>query len=287
MRDLDVLLYQAQNAVDGGAYKLIQCDFAYNSNHIEGSTLTPEQTRSIFERGTVSGVARVRDVIEAANHFRCVDYVLAHADDPLTEGLVKRLHAILKRGTDDDFDGLCPVGEYKRVPNYIEYGASIVKTAAPDEVEARISALLARYEGQILSRVQSGDESEELAALAEFHVEFESIHPFGDGNGRVGRLLLFKECLRADVAPVLISEDLRQFYLRGIDMFRKGEPGYLIDTFGTASDRFESRYREPISSFADALEDLHAHDVVAQTDPGHDHPAPDASHISPFKARHR
>lgn len=213
----------------GGIYHKTQIDLTYNSNHIEGSRLTREQTRYIFETNTIgiaNEVLNVDDVVETANHFRCVDLVIDHAAAPLTEPFLKNLHLVLKNGTSDSRQDWFAVGDYKKFPN--EVGGR--PTTPPEEVAPRMRALLAAYRAQ-------GEKT--LADLLDFHVQFERIHPFQDGNGRVGRLLLFKECLRYGIVPFLIEEDLKLFYYRGLQEWDR-EPGYLTDTGLTAQDRYKA-----------------------------------------------
>lgn len=213
----------------GGIYHKTQIDLTYNSNHIEGSRLTREQTRYIFETNTIgiaNEVLNVDDVVETANHFRCVDLVIDHAAAPLTEPFLKNLHLVLKNGTSDSRQDWFAVGDYKKFPN--EVGGR--PTTPPEQVAPRMRALLAAYRAQ-------GEKT--LADLLDFHVQFERIHPFQDGNGRVGRLLLFKECLRYGIVPFLIEEDLKLFYYRGLQEWDR-EPGYLTDTCLTAQDRYKA-----------------------------------------------
>ena len=213
----------------GGIYHKTQIDLTYNSNHIEGSRLTREQTRYIFETNTIgiaNEVLNVDDVVETANHFRCVDLVIDHAAAPLTEPFIKNLHLVLKNGTSDSRKDWFAVGDYKKLPN--EVGGR--PTTPPEQVAPRMRALLASYRAQ-------GEKT--LADLLDFHVQFERIHPFQDGNGRVGRLLLFKECLRYGIVPFLIEEDLKLFYYRGLQEWDH-EPGYLTDTCLTAQDRYKA-----------------------------------------------
>ena len=213
----------------GGIYHKTQIDLTYNSNHIEGSRLTREQTRYIFETNTIgiaNEVLNVDDVVETANHFRCVDLVIDHAAAPLTEPFLKNLHLVLKNGTSDSRQDWFAVGDYKKLPN--EVGGR--PTTPPEQVAPRMRALLASYRAQ-------GEKT--LADLLDFHVQFERIHPFQDGNGRVGRLLLFKECLRYGIVPFLIEEDLKLFYYRGLQEWDH-EPGYLTDTCLTAQDRYKA-----------------------------------------------
>lgn len=240
---VDVLRYQRDNSIDGNAYKGCQCDFAYNSNHIEGSTLTHDQTVQIFDRGSFTGSAKVDDIIEARNHFDAFDLILDTYAEPLCDEYLFALHRQLKKGTSDADNPLMSIGAYKKVSNVISSGLTGIETAKPHEVADKVDELLRSYEGN--GRADLGD-------LAAFHHRFESIHPFSDGNGRVGRLLLFKECLRNDLIPLIVTEDLREFYIRGLREFDR-EPGYLVDTLGFAQDRFEAAYIPMIAEFQDAM----------------------------------
>ena len=203
--------------------------FTYNSNHIEGNRLTHDQTRYIFETNTIgfeSGAVNVDDVVETANHFRCIDMVIDNAMYPLSETLIKRLHLTLKNGTSDSRKDWFSVGEYKRVPN--EVGGR--DTTAPEKVEAEISELLSSY---------NAIQNHTLEQIIAFHHDFECIHPFQDGNGRIGRLILFKECLKNNIVPFIIEDNLKMFYYRGLHEWNH-ENGYLVDTCLTAQDRFKA-----------------------------------------------
>ena len=226
---LEALREQMSCGLKGGIYHRTQVDLTYNSNHIEGSRLTKEQTRYIFETKTmgVSGVPiRVDDIIETTNHFRCIDFIIEQAEEPLSEGLIKRLHALLKRGTSDADRSWFAVGDYKRLPN--EVGGR--ETVAPEEVAVSMRALLREYNG--IGKVVLED-------ILDFHHRLEVIHPFQDGNGRVGRLIMFKECLAHGIVPFIITEELKMFYYRGLDRWKQ-TPGYLIDTCLTAQDQYKS-----------------------------------------------
>ena len=226
---LEALREQMSCGLKGGIYHRTQVDLTYNSNHIEGSRLTKEQTRYIFETKTlgVSGEPiRVDDIIETSNHFRCIDFIIEHAEKPLSEGLIKRLHALLKRGTSDADRSWFAVGDYKRLPN--EVGGR--ETVAPEEVAVAMRALLREYNG--IGKVVLED-------ILDFHYRLEVIHPFQDGNGRVGRLIMFKECLAHGIVPFIITEELKMFYYRGLDRWKQ-TPGYLIDTCLTAQDQYKS-----------------------------------------------
>ena len=226
---LSVLQREKQSHLPGGIYHRVQIDLTYNSNHIEGSRLSREQTRFIFETNTIGiekQAVNVDDVVETANHFRCIDLVIDDANRALSQTMIKRLHEILKSGTSDSRQDWFAVGEYKKLPN--EVGGQ--ETAAPEDVENRMRALLNAYNAKTRKTLHD---------LLDFHVQFESIHPFQDGNGRVGRLILFKECLKNDIVPFIITDDLKMFYYRGIREW-KTEPGYLTDTCLTAQDHFKA-----------------------------------------------
>lgn len=226
---LSVLQREKQSRLPGGIYHRVQIDLTYNSNHIEGSRLSREQTRFIFETNTIGiekQAVNVDDVVETANHFRCIDMVIDDANHVLSQAMIKRLHEILKSGTSDSRQDWFAVGEYKKLPN--EVGGQ--ETVAPEDVENRMRALLNAYNAKTRKTLRD---------LLDFHVQFESIHPFQDGNGRVGRLILFKECLKNDIVPFIITDDLKMFYDRGIREW-KTEPGYLTDTCLTAQDHFKA-----------------------------------------------
>lgn len=226
---LSVLQREKQSRLPGGIYHRVQIDLTYNSNHIEGSRLSREQTRFIFETNTIGiekQAVNVDDVVETANHFRCIDMVIDDANRALSQAMIKRLHEILKSGTSDSRQDWFAVGEYKKLPN--EVGGQ--ETVAPEDVENRMRALLNAYNAKTRKTLRD---------LLDFHVQFESIHPFQDGNGRIGRLILFKECLKNDIVPFIITDDLKMFYYRGIREW-KTEPGYLTDTCLTAQDHFKA-----------------------------------------------
>lgn len=225
---LEILKQEKSGKVSGGIYHKIQIEFTYNSNHIEGSRLTHDQTRYIYETNTI-GVANetfnVDDIVETANHFRCIDMVIDQAAYVMTEKFIKELHAVLKNGTSDSRKDWFVVGGYKKLPN--EVGG--VETVAPEQVHEEIQKLLKSYNQ---SKTKTMDE------ILDFHVRFERIHPFQDGNGRVGRLLLLKECLKNNVVPFIIDESLKMFYYRGLHEWNR-EKGYLRDTCLTAQDQFK------------------------------------------------
>lgn len=226
---LVALREQMESKMRGGIYHRTQIDLTYNSNHIEGSRLSKEQTRYIYETNTIGvtdEAVSVDDIIETTNHFRCIDFIIEHAEEPLTEEMIKRLHAILKAGTSDADRPWFAVGEYKRLPN--EVGGK--ETAAPEDVPAAMRALLQEYTGK--RRVS-------LEEILDFHYRMEMIHPFQDGNGRVGRLIIFKECLAHHIVPFIITEELKMYYHRGLDRWEEVR-GYLLDTCLTAQDRYRA-----------------------------------------------
>lgn len=224
----DVLRTEKASGTKGGIYHKVQIELTYNSNHMEGSRLTHDQTRYIYETNTIgveAGTVNVDDIVETANHFRCIDMVIDSAGQMLSEPFIKTLHRTLKNGTSDSRKDWFAVGEYKKIPN--EVGGR--DTTAPEEVPTEMKQLLASYN-------RKPDKT--LEDLIAFHVAFESIHPFQNGNGRVGRLILFKECLKNDIVPFIIDEDLKLFYYRGLHEWNT-ERGYLIDICLSAQDKFK------------------------------------------------
>ena len=222
------LKQEKDSAISGGIYHKIQIEFTYNSNHIEGSKLTHDQTRYIFETNTIgveNDALNVDDIIETANHFKCIDMIINNAKYKLTEKFIKQLHYTLKSGTSDSRKDWFNVGEYKKLPN--EVGGK--ETAKPEDVATKIKALLKDYNQK---------EEHTLEEIIDFHYSFETIHPFQDGNGRVGRLIMFKECLKNNIVPFIIDEDLKMFYYRGLSEWNN-EKGYLTDTCLAAQDKFK------------------------------------------------
>lgn len=225
---LEVLRREKKAHISGGIYHKIQIDLTYNSNHMEGSRLTHDQTRYIFETNTigVDTVLNVDDILETANHFRCIDYIIDRTNDIVSESMLKQLHLLLKSGTSDARQSWFAVGAYKKLPN--EVGGK--RTVEPEEVDAAIKALLADY---------NAVKTKTLDEILDFHHRFESIHPFQDGNGRIGRLILLKECLRNGIVPFIITDELKMFYYRGLQEWPK-ERGYLRDTCLTAQDAMKA-----------------------------------------------
>ena len=226
---LAILQREKSSKYAGGIYHKTQIDLTYNSNHIEGSRLTHDQTRYIFETNTLgieNEVLNVDDVIETANHFRCIDTIIDHAKAPLTEKFIKELHGILKTGTSDSRKDWFAVGDYKKLPN--EVGGR--ETALPEDVSRQMKALLTAYKDK---------KEKTLEDILDFHVKLERIHPFQDGNGRVGRLIMFKECLKYNIVPFIIEDTLKWYYYRGLAEW-DNEKGYLTDTCLTAQDRYKA-----------------------------------------------
>lgn len=226
---LEALKREKASKISGGIYHKIQIDLTYNSNHIEGSRLTHDQTRYIFETNTIGiegETLNVDDVVETANHFKCIDMVIDNAANTLSERFIKQLHSVLKNGTSDSRKDWFAVGEYKKLPN--EVGGKT--TVLPEDVGKSMRELLDDY---------NCTKQKTLEDIIDFHYCFERIHPFQDGNGRVGRLIMFKECLRNNIVPFIIDENLKMFYYRGLHEW-KNERGYLRDTCLTAQDRFKA-----------------------------------------------
>ena len=225
---MQILREQKSAKMTGGIYHKIQIDLTYNSNHMEGSRLTHDQTRYIFETNTIgfeNESVNVDDVIETSNHFHCIDMVIDQAGSALSEKFIKELHFVLKTGTSDSRKDWFKVGEYKKLPN--EVGGN--DTTLPENVAGEMRKLLADYNAL---------PSKTFEAIVAFHVAFERIHPFQDGNG-VGRLILFKECLKHNIVPFIIEDNLKLFYYRGLKEWDH-EKGFLMDTCLTAQDRFKA-----------------------------------------------
>ncbi len=230
---LRTLREQKEMKLGGGIYHRTQVDLAYNSNHIEGSRLTHEQTRHIFETNTIGlgdESVNVDDILETVNHFRCLDMVIDRAMERVTEGFIKELHAVLKGGTSDSQCGWFAVGDYKKLPN--EVGG--IDTTSPEEVASEMRALLKEY---------NSVKTKDLDDILHMHYRFERIHPFQDGNGRVGRLLMFKECLANGIVPFIITDELKMFYYRGLQQWPNIR-GYLRDTCLTAQDAYKAMLRK-------------------------------------------
>ena len=224
---LQTLRDEKDAKISGGLYHELQVRMTYNSNHIEGSKLSEDQTRLIFETRTINatGGVPVDDIIETVNHFRAIDYVIDVAEDELTEEIIKELHRILKQGTADVSLSWFAVGDYKKRANVV--GGR--ETAKPKDVPARMKALLSSYSAVDVITVDD---------IIAFHHDFESIHPFQDGNGRVGRLIALKECLHYGIVPFIIEDAKKAFYYRGLAEW-EDEKGYLIDTCLDGQDTFK------------------------------------------------
>lgn len=236
---LALLREEKEMKLKGGLYHQTQIKLAYNSNRIEGSKLSEDQTRYIYETNTIAmekeEVTSVDDIMETINHFQCFDYMLDIADQELSENIIKEFHRILKSNTSDSRKDWFNVGEYKKKPNMV--GDS--RTVAPSKVRGEIAKLLTDY-----NQIQDV----KLADVIEFHYRFESIHPFQDGNGRVGRMIMFKECLRNNIVPFIVDEQHKLFYYRGLKEYSL-EKGYLIDTCYSAQDI----YKELVDYFMEEL----------------------------------
>ena len=225
---LDILKREKEAKLHGGIYQKLQIDITYNSNHIEGSKLTHDQTRYIFETKTIGITDEsilVDDIIETTNHFRCIDLAIEAAKTKLSESLIKQFHYILKSGTSDSTKPWFKVGDYKMIENEVVG----IETVSPKEVKAKMKELLLWYNS--ISNITLND-------IIEFHYRFECIHPFQDGNGRVGRLIMLKECLKHNIVPILILDEYKAFYYRGLKEW-KNEPGYLKDTCLYGQDIFK------------------------------------------------
>ena len=225
----DILLEEKNSRYKGGIYHKTQIELTYNSNHMEGSRLTHDQTRYIFETNTIgvqSDIINVDDIIETVNHFRCIDWIIDNANVMLSEKNIKELHRILKTGTGDSRKNWFKVGEYKALPN--EVGG--IMTTLPEEVGDKMKRLLKDYHKK---------DNVTFEDILEFHVKFERIHPFQDGNGRIGRLIIFKECLKHNLVPFVIEDRLKMYYYRGLKEW-DNDRGYLVDTCLSAQDKYRA-----------------------------------------------
>ena len=227
------LLYKLEEEknikLKGSIYHQTQIKLTYNSNHIEGNMLSEEQTRYIYETNTIAVEKmpiNIDDIIETVNHFQCFDYILDYADEVLTENIIKEIHKILKTNTSDSRLSWFNVGEYKSKPNMV----GDLQTTSPNQVSTEIKKLLTWYNKKANINVND---------IIEFHYKFEQIHPFQDGNGRVGRLIIFKECLKHNIVPFIIDETHKFYYYRGLREF-ENEPGYLTDTCLSAQDNYKA-----------------------------------------------
>ena len=229
----DSILFKLREEMEmklkGGLYHQTQIRLAYNSNHMEGSRLTEDQTRSIYETKTIGitkGSEKIDDIIETVNHFRCFDYIISIADKDLSEDIIKHIHLLLKNGTSDSQKEWFAVGDYKKRPNVI---GDMIETTHPSKVATETKKLLQTY------RENSNITFEDIV---DFHYKFEKIHPFQDGNGRVGRLIMFKECLKYDIPPFIIEDKSQDYYKRGLKEYTV-EKGYLIETCRAAQDLYK------------------------------------------------
>ena len=226
---LAILQEEKASKYSGGIYHKTQIDLTYNSNHMEGSRLTHDQTRFIFETNTIgieNEVLNVDDIIETTNHFRCIDMIIDHVKTELNEKFIKELHFILKSGTSDSKKDWFTVGDYKKFPNEV----GNMKTPLPEDVDNLMKDLLKEYNSK---------KEKTFEDILDFHVQFERIHPFQDGNGRIGRLIMFKECLKYNIVPFIIEDNLKMFYYRGLKEWNN-ERGYLVDTCLAAQDRYKA-----------------------------------------------
>ena len=226
---LDILKEQKASKYSGGIYHKTQIELTYNSNHMEGSRLTHDQTRYIFETNTIGvekEVLNVDDVIETVNHFHCIDIIIDSARAVLTEKFIKDFHFILKNGTSDSRKDWFVVGDYKKLPN--EVGG--MDTTIPEDVADKMKILLMEYNAK---------DAKTFEDILDFHVKFERIHPFQDGNGRIGRLIMFKECLKNNIVPFIVDDNLKMFYYRGLKEW-DNEKGYLTDTCLAAQDKYKA-----------------------------------------------
>ncbi len=231
MKLLEILQEEKLNNLKGGIYHQTQIKLAYNTNRIEGSKLSEEQTRYIYETNTLftekgeETATNIDDILETINHFHCFDYMLKVAKEPLTEHHIKEFHRILKTNTSDSRKEWFKIGEYKLKPNIV----GGIETSRPNEVKRHIETLLKNYNNKGNIKVED---------IIKFHYEFEKIHPFQDGNGRVGRLIMFKECLKNDIVPFIIEDEYKFFYYRGLSEYAKIK-GYLNDTCLSAQDNYK------------------------------------------------
>lgn len=224
----NVLKTEKSQGIIGGIYHKLQIELTYNSNHIEGSQLSHDETRYIYETNTIgieNKQVNVDDILETVNHFRCIDYVIDNCNKIITEKMLKELHQILKTGTSDSRQSWIAIGDYKKFPN--EVGG--IETTKPEDVSIMIKQLLSSYNEM---------EHPDFDGLLDFHFRFERIHPFQDGNGRIGRLILFKECLKHGTVPFIITDQLKMYYYRGLSKWTS-ERGYLRDTCLTAQDKMK------------------------------------------------
>ena len=226
---LAILKNEMNNKIKGGIYHKIQIDLTYNSNHIEGSKLTHDQTRYIYETNSIGidgSSVDVNDIMETVNHFRCIDLIIDKANSQISERFIKKLHFILKTGTKNSNNERYTVGDYKKYPNIV----GNMETVKPEDVAKEMQKLIKKY---------NTNKEKDLTAILDFHYKFEAIHPFQDGNGRVGRLIMFKECLKNNIVPFIINDEIKLFYYRGLKEW-KNEKGFLTNTCLSAQDKFKA-----------------------------------------------
>lgn len=224
---LQILKEEKDAKISGGLYHETQIRLTYNSNRIEGSKLSEDQTRLIFETNTIdsSDGVLVDDIIETSNHFRAIDYIIDNANEPLSEEIIKNIHKILKNATKDSYISWFNVGEYKKRPNVV----GGIETTSPSRVAAEMKKLIGEYSKKDVK----------IEDIIEFHCKFEKIHPFQDGNGRVGRLICFKECLKHNIIPFIIEDNKKMFYYRGLKEWNN-EKGFLIETCLDGQDTYKA-----------------------------------------------
>ena len=227
------LIKQKESKFKGNIYHFSQVNFSYNSNKIEGSRLTSEQTEAIFETSSFisknDDLIKLDDLIESKNHFKLFDYILDYVDEPLSKEMIIEMNKILKRGTSDEDNPRYNVGGFKVVPNTIGV-VNMIETSSPETTEQDVDSLLDDYSK--LTQVTLED-------IIDFHVKFERIHPFGDGNGRVGRIIMFKECLKNNIMPFIILDQDKPYYIRGLKEYNRDKK-YLIDTILHSEDIYEN-----------------------------------------------
>lgn len=227
------LIEQRKSKFKGNIYHYSQVNFAYNSNKIEGGKLTEDQTEEIFETDSFipksDDAIKFDDLTEMKNHFRLFDYCLDTIDKPLSKKMMIEMNKILKRNTSDEENPRYNVGGFKIVPNKIGL-INVINTSAPEDVESDLDELLKWY--QSLNKIKLED-------IIDFHYRFERIHPFGDGNGRVGRMIMFKECLKNNIMPFIVLDDDKPYYMRGLKNYKEDKM-FLIDTIKHEQDIYES-----------------------------------------------
>lgn len=227
------LIKQKESKFKGNIYHFSQVNFSYNSNKMEGSRLTSEQTEAIFETSSFisknDDLIKLDDLIESKNHFKLFDYMLDYVDKPLSKEMIIEMNKILKRGTSDEDNPRYNVGGFKVVPNTIGV-VNMIETSSPETTEQDVDSLLDNYSK--LTQVTLED-------IIDFHVKFERIHPFGDGNGRVGRIIMFKECLKNNIMPFIILDQDKPYYIRGLKEYNRDKK-YLIDTILHSEDIYEN-----------------------------------------------